>query len=477
MWFGVGSCLVVAGLLAGTAAQSTSKRKKKDDDSNKVQMMRHSFVTPLSYDNNLDEWMLSGASISIRDRVLLNPGVPERHGFFFNKAPLLTNDYEVSFTFRVVGDKEAPEKSDQSFGFFYVYENVTQGHDESKIIKAKDWKEGMKDVGLTFSGFKSKFDGYGVVFSTMDAQKKPKPSISGVLNDGTQSIEMFKGVPTSDAKPVDFRNTLNAAQMKIRATPTTVEGWLKLSPSLSWIDCFKLTGTFKSGGYLGFTSWSGEEAGPKTDMVSIVEMNTYNHDTTSLGEDIKDVSKEIQDAYREMLTDKNRHFKDQKSQKEHLERLTEMLSNHMIAVKPQEDQMFKKLTGLQDRMHRLEENCKTLRQEIRVVLGNSSSGSMTAMKSELVGLRHVFMKDSAAHSQKIDTVQQTVFDVKKKKEDKKVSPQSLAIIAEKTESLQKTVEASSSQVSWMMIILIIAVVGIGALMYNRMRYYEKKHFI
>jgi len=257
---------------------------------------------------------------------------------------------------------------------------------------------------------------------------------------------------------------------------SSLEGALKLSPSLSWIECFKITGTFKSGGYPGFTAWTGS-TGKEADSVSLISMSMYNYDTTSIGEDLSmDVSKEIQEAYREMLTDEKRHFKDQKSQKEHLQRLTNMLSNHMQQVKPQEQEMFTKLGNLQDKMHKLEEGCKTLRQEIRVVLGNGSSTAVSSMKTELIGLRHIFMKDSQAHSQKIDSVRETVGTVKKA-DDKKVDPNALLLITEKTDKLEKTIQASSSQVSWMMIFLIVAVLGIGVLMYNRMRYYEKKHFI
>ena len=58
-----------------------------------------------------------------------------------------------------------------------------------------------------------------------------------------------------------------------------------------------------------------------------------------------------------------------------------------------------------------------------------------------------------------------------------LSPKALNIIAAQTVNLETTVNVGSSHMSWMLFVLIGCVVVIGFLMYNRMHYYEKKHFI
>merc|ERR1712100_284191 len=151
-----------------------------------------------------------------------------------------------------------------------------------------------------------------------------------------KDIALGKDVPQASGKNMkaaDFRNTLNSAQLKIRVHPEYVEAQFKQSPSLSWQDIFKverkpssteifLPDTGK--GYVGVTAWSGAVSGRNVDAISITQVEMHNFDDTSVGEEMRDVSAKIQEAYRDMLTDENRHFIDQKSQMEHLQRLTGM---------------------------------------------------------------------------------------------------------------------------------------------------------
>ena len=79
--------------------------------------------------------------------------VPERHGFAYNKRPLLTNDFEVTVSFRASGGKvaeallgsfsapfgavfERQTPLDQSFAFWFVRENISKDFNESRMIKA-----------------------------------------------------------------------------------------------------------------------------------------------------------------------------------------------------------------------------------------------------------------------------------------------------------------------------------------------------
>jgi len=448
-------------------------------------------MAPLEYQTLLDDWVVSGASLFERERLLLHPGVSGCAGLLWSKLPLLTNDFEVIIHFRVVGEpKPAKALYDQSFGFWYVYENISKVYNESAVIKSEGWRKGLEDQGFTLSGAKAMFHGLGVVLSMADKESKPRPAVSGFTNDGHTTLSWEHDVPTTDAKPIDFRNTLNHAQLKIRVQRDRVEGWLKQSPSLSWNECFSLDRSkhpIKAGGYLGLTAWSGTAVdGVSSDLVSVVQMDVNNMDENSIGEDMKDVSKEIQDTYREMLTDSHRHFLDQKSQTDHLAKLVDMLGEHINSTKPAEEALFQALKGYEDRMERLGEDCRTMTQATRLLMNEHHkkrksehtlhNEGVEAMKNEIIGLRRLLVKDSATHKQKIDAVQKNVVEVKEKS-GKTGTPETLSVIAKQTESLAKTVQSRGQQMSWMMLCLMAAIVAIGVLMWNRMRYYEKKHFI
>mmetsp|Transcript_1111 Transcript_1111/g.1531 ORF Transcript_1111/g.1531 Transcript_1111/m.1531 type:complete len:490 (-) Transcript_1111:49-1518(-) len=480
------SCLLVFSLLH--RAYGAPAKKKKDNDV-QVLMPHHSFAAPLDYQTLLDDWTVSGASLFERERLLMHPGVAGRAGFLWSKSPLLTDSFEVVIHFRVMGEKQPQNVlHDQSFGFWYVAENMSQVYNESAVIKAESWRKGMEDQGLTLVGSKAKFAGLGVVLSMADREKKPRPSVSGFTNDGHTTLSWGADVPTQDAKPIDFRNTLNHAQLKISVRPNLVEGWLKQSPSLSWNECFSLDRSkhpIKAGGFIGVTAWSGTpEQGVSSDLVSIVQMEVNNMDETSIGEDMKDVSTQIQETYMEMLTDTHRHFLDQKSQTDHITRLTDMLGEHLNVTGPAELSLFQTLKAYEDRMEQLGEDCRTVKQSVSMFMTSKikwhheavHKAGVEAMKNDIIGLRRLLVKDSNHHKMKIEAVQKSVLEVKEKT-GKAGAPEALNVITQQTDSLAKTVRSRGQQMSWMMFCLLAAILGIGVLMWNRMRYYEKKHFI
>jgi len=473
--------LLLVGLATEAAAAPAGARKRKSADEKKVPMPHHSFISPMEYSSLLDDWTVSGASIFERNRLLLHPGVPQLAGFAFNKWPILTADFEVLFHFRVAGERETTKvPKDQAIAFWYVAENVSSTYNETISIKAADWGAGLKSQGMTFAGAKATFDGFGVVLSLGGAGKKP--SVSFVTNDGKRAMSMDVDVPSAKSKEMDFRNTLNAAQFKLRVTNNKIEGHIKQSPSLAWNECFAVENPVKSGGYIGFTAWSGTGSpdAVTSDLVSIVEVEVSNYDETVIGEEMKDVSMQIQEAYRQMLTDENRHFVDQKSQTEHLQRLLSMLSEHLATSKPEDDRMLAEIHGLTSRVDALGADCKMLQTEAHLLLGkdgvHSQSDGVTAMKQEIMGLRRALVKDTATQRQKLEAVHKNIAEVKTQ-HSKASSGMTFSVLAKQTDTLEKTVSSRGTQMSWMMFFMIVSVAGIGFLMYSRMYYYEKKHFI
>mmetsp|Transcript_75627 Transcript_75627/g.198291 ORF Transcript_75627/g.198291 Transcript_75627/m.198291 type:complete len:489 (-) Transcript_75627:80-1546(-) len=479
---GLGLWALIALITAGADAK---KRSSESDDAKKAPMPVHSFQVPLEYTSLLDDWSVSGASLLERERLLMHPGVHERSGFAFNKAALLTSDFEITVLFKVAGEKDgAKVSSDQSFAVWYVQENVSAIYNETQIIKAETWKAGMAEQQLTLSGSLGKFTGFGAVLSMKDADKKAKPSVSFVSNDGSRTLNFGQDVPTRGAKVVDFRNTLNAAQLRIRVRPASVEAHLKLSPSLSWNECFKIDHSSKPGGFVGLTAWSGTPSeGTVADSISILQVDLVNYDETSLGEEMKDVSAQIQNAYREMLTDDNRHFIDQKSQGEHLARLITMLDEHINTTKPADEKLFQEIINLEMRVNTFAEDCKLLTTEAHMLLGTDPKKSkevgVAALKDQIMGLRRVLSKDSSASVQKLEGVAKVMTEVKQVTEGsaKGGGQELVALLSRQTAELVKTVNSRGSQMTYMMMCLLATIGGIGMLMWNRMYYYEKKHFI
>merc|ERR1719174_3529434 len=407
----------------------------------------------------LNDWTVSGASLVETARGLAHPGVAERYALLFGKQPILSNDFEAIVHFRTVGTKKTEEFSpDQSFGMWYVQENISAGYDELKAKQAKSWQDGLDEMGMKFMGFKSKFKGVGAVLSTADAQKNSKAVVSGIWSDGQTDMVYGKDVPTPTAKAVDFRNTMNPAQFKLRVTPTSVEGYLKQSASLSWNECFKIERNMTAGGYLGFTGWSGTAtSGKASDLVAILQLEVNNYDTTSIGEQMHDVSKSIEDAYRDMLTDDKRHFVDQKSQSDHLVRLETMLQNHIDACSTAEKKMF---------------------QELQVLVrpqGEVQGAGSDGLQDTIVGLRRVLVKDSAKHKEKTESMLEYISEIKKR-HNRVVDSTAFAEVSKSSDNVEVAVVKSSIQRLYMLLTIVACILLIGYLLFNRMQYYERKHF-
>jgi len=312
--------------------------------------------------------------------------------------------------------------------------------------------------------------------------------VSGVWNDGDRDLVYGKDAPTDSAKSIDFRNTMNAAQFRLRVSPTAVEGSLKQSPSLSWTECFKIDRTkdpVKPGGYIGITAWSGSPLHKLkvSDLISIFSLEVNNFDTTSIGEEMQDVSTEISNAYKEMLTDENRHLHDQKTQSEHITRLVTMLSQHAEASKPIDEKIYQDLENLQTRMSKLDDDGKLLVKELQVLVKPSgetaedeAGAGGSGLAGHIIGIRRLFVKEAAAHKTKIDVVRKNVAAVKQM-HIAASDPIMFKEVAHHSEKVERTVQHDSVHSVWMLLAIVVCIVFIGYLMWNRMEYYERKHFL
>ncbi|CAJ1444626.1 unnamed protein product, partial [Effrenium voratum] len=391
----------------------------------------------------------------------------------------------VKFGFRVSGSADiskAPQ--DQSFSFWFVRENVSDHFNETRMIRAPSWTEGLKEQGYTLGGSQALFEGVGAVFSTVTADKKPNAAISFVSNDKHQSLSYGVDVPAASAKVIDFRNK-KEVEFNLRVQPTLVQASITVDGTTQ--ECFSVDRKgfpVKAGGYIGFTAWSGAGEGKVPDSVSLTKVEVVNFDDEAIGEDVVGASAAEISEYTAMMSSDSRHFQDQKSQTDHLARVTKMLSSHLNEVKPAYDVMAFQMSGMMDSLHKLDRDCRILSKELRLLAsdpkarkrGPKRPSNLQELKGHVVGLRRLLDKEASAHMHKLEAVQKNLNDVKQQT-DKASGSSMLGRIVDQTRTLEQSVVAKSSQSTWMLFILVVSVVVIGALMWNRMQYYERKHFI
>jgi len=474
--------------------QALGKPKKAAET--KVNMPHHSYMPPLDYASLLDDWLVSGSALFLRERLLLHPNVLERTGFVWSKWPLLTNSFEVVIHFRVAGGAISQTVPlDQTVAVWYIQESVAASYNESKIIQAPSWLEGLTAEGYTFGGSRSKFDGFGAVLLLKDEARGSQPSVSLVMNDGSRESSVKADVPSTNAHKVEARNTQNAVQLKIRVGPSSIEGHILLAPGAEWTECFKAATPVKPNGFLGFTAWSGTSAGNPgvmADSVSIEKVEVWNMDETTLGEEVVtdlQTGAQVQENYRDMLLDEHKHFADQKEQAEHIARLTAMVNDFVTESMPAEQRILDEVGQIEVRMGNMATDCATVVKETHILMNSerklAKPGAtvegifkeiVDSTKNEIIGLRRLLVRDNAVHKEKLEAVQKNINEVKQKQGQSSNSHEVLGVIDKQTESLEKTVSTRGIQMSWMLIVLMVVIIAFGALMWNRMQYYEKKHF-
>ena len=81
------------------------------------QLVFHRFFTGFS--------MVSGTVMTSHNSLILTPGVADRVGTCFSRAPLKTNDFEAEFT--VVARKGTEGFKGDGFAFWYVEDRSVSG--------------------------------------------------------------------------------------------------------------------------------------------------------------------------------------------------------------------------------------------------------------------------------------------------------------------------------------------------------------
>jgi len=454
----------------------------RDDTVERLEMMKHSFESPITYDNGLVDWFSTGTTVATKKAVSMTPGVVDRFGAWWHREPIDTNDFEIDFAIQFEGSSSPA--ADQSVALWYVYENYTAVFDERAAIKTRDWTKALEEQSLGLVGYRQKFDGLGIFLVVPDKTKSVNPSVSGVLGNGATEYTLLKDIPTSDSKKLNFRNTNEPVTVRLRVSPKhggSIVASMKL-PDSDWQEVFTKSGVrMRSGGYVGLTTVTGAKRSSAVlntaDRVTLSNMHMFNYDVSRVGE-----SGGVGDTG--LLDDK--YLQTRKDQMDALNRLTRMLSRHLSEVAPKEHALFNDVVGLQQKVHDLEQNMKTLKREVAMSLGNESNTDVGSLKNDLVGLRTIFMKDSHSHRTKLDAVHAAVKDTGTTLRPARTldsAPtqgsleEQLLLVSQQTQELEDTVSSSSSWSTIFFVILVVVGVGVGVSVKQRMDSYEKKHHL
>ncbi|KAK9172348.1 Concanavalin A-like lectin/glucanase domain containing protein [Cryptosporidium meleagridis] len=441
---------------AAHPSHDSIKQQKVD----RIVMMRHSFESPLTLDTTLSEWDLAMATIPVRKSVVLVPGVKNRTGQFWNKTPLNTSHFEITFTFEVVGTPNSSQEG-EGFAFWFVSEAYGSIYPKSN-----------EDLELwNLLGYKNAPKGLGVMFSFLDRNNKKNPSISLLLSDGDKTFSSHTDIPTHLGVYYNFINSEGPTIFKLYVSPETgIIGQIRTSPTSKWIDCFKsdaksIPSSIKNGGFIGFSSYTGPEVPNQSkiaDRISIISLNVYNLDLTRAGEEIPDSLKHDPNTEQVEVTDllRDTHVHGDKDVAEALKAFSQILYKHITEATPREQAIHRTLNSLLSQVQKLTTEIKEVQRILLINSGTNHSETLNTVQTEIVGLKTLFDRHSKYQTNTLIGLEDTL----KNKED--VASQ-----------VHKAIKSQSSTTSIVSIALIIIIVVFGLIVWKKVKDIEKKHLL
>lgn len=443
----------------------------------------HSIAAPPSLDSLASRWTLSGTVIPSQRSLVMQPGVPNRLGLFWNKFPLLTNDFEVKFKFTA----KAPEKltaKEEGMVFWYVYENVSDVqanltnshlHNQDEII-TNNWGGHFVKDGFDLFGYRGAYDGYAVFFYD-PSEKKDSPQMMSKVNDGKTTVRYEDLRTSGDILKKNFRDG-SEIKVTVRIQPTGAKVEFEGGASQ------EVKGEFKPGGYIGFSIFGGQpsfaETRERSDFVELYSLEVINHDKSSKGEDVP-TQAEAPTKPKEEKVDiigEASSFKDHRAESEAIKELTNMVFKLVVESQPLRNQMVKAIESLGRRVTVMEQTFDQLKKELDKKTGHKLGEEFEAIKKELSSLSKVASSETQERHRRLDSLHEDIAHVHKKATSHDNSfDQHLNKL---TESNQRTMDSLTNEHQKMFGVSIAAIAFIivaGFSLYHKFSCWEKKHIL
>lgn len=453
------------------------------------ELFGHSLRSPPTIYGYTD-WFMAGTVIPTPEKLIISPGVENRQGMLWHKTPLLTSDFEAKFSFKVSGPADSQVK--QGFAFWYVYENATAAlatltdeyiHKQEAIV-ANEWPDKMKDGGFDLFGYRSKFDGLGVVFCNQwpdDRKASPlttklTPSVSAVVGDGSKAYSWPAEMPLESASKINYRDG-TSIEVKVRVQAATIKVEVGSTVVLQG------PATMKEGGYIGFTTNSGYEAvkgkAPAGDTIVLEKLTVTNYASKAGEEAPKPTEKPTEvpkDEKQDVLHATSAH-KDHRDESEAIKDLTQSVFKLVVESEPLRQQMNQAINSLTQRVEVMERAFNLLKAEIDLRSGHSLDKEFEAMKKELTSLSNYASSEHQNRHSKLENLHKDLQSVKASSGDSGGFDVHLEKLTDSTQRTLDNLQTGHQRTFGVSLLAIAFIVIAGLALYNKFRCWEKKHIL
>mmetsp|Transcript_88300 Transcript_88300/g.250253 ORF Transcript_88300/g.250253 Transcript_88300/m.250253 type:complete len:526 (+) Transcript_88300:1-1578(+) len=255
----------------------------------------------------------------------------------------------------------------------------------------------------------------------------------------------------------------------------------KAKPQDGWTEVFRLpSGTFPATAkesFVGFSGWSGSQNGFEADLNWL---ETTNYDRESFGEEDLDALGDSSGQWLQVI-EQERQMIDQAGQGEAIDRLKSLLANFTAQYNDMGERLREKLVGMETRMEVLGADISTYHGMAQAWKKEALAFDPATVRDHIVGIRSAIATSNQVHDTKLGAVHEAARTLKARKEQDsragaggKAKVQS---VAQQAASVEEMAARGSMQTNGLLAVIVIAFACLGLLFLNRMRYYEKKHYI
>eukprot|EP00929_Paragymnodinium_shiwhaense_P114453 TRINITY_DN82851_c0_g1_i1.p1 TRINITY_DN82851_c0_g1~~TRINITY_DN82851_c0_g1_i1.p1 ORF type:complete len:477 (-),score=156.53 TRINITY_DN82851_c0_g1_i1:124-1554(-) len=464
----VSCCLTSSSSAAAAAAEKAAEF---------FRLAQHSFEQSLTYSNGLGNWLQSAATMALRDRVQLMPPVPDRHGLFWSRKAVQTQDFEILVRFVAMSST-----SDGFAAFWLGADDFASQYNEQTIVTAsKNWTQGLATAGLDFTGNSPHFKGTALFLLGSEATGKAREHAVTVRSDGSEKLSfehVQKGLAKqSEGKDVNWLNSEMVLKIRVHKDGSVVGSMAKKAEEPNFLQLFSLpAGTHTSDkSYFGFSGWSGSKNYIQFD-INCVE--TRNFDPTKSGEDLSENLASDAEEWRKTLEEEKRYIS-KVSQMEAVQRLTKLLSDHVDKYNEAGKNIQEEVAKMEKRLDLLGQDFGKLFAETEAFDFKTNTFNADAVKDHLNGVKSILSQAKDVHESKFSQVHEKAKDLKTKggvmhSEEKR---QKVNSASDQAKLLEEYAEKGSTQTTGLLASMIVSVGVLLCLFLKRMRYYEKKHYI
>ena len=461
-----------------------------------IEMVGHTFKSPVTFDNGLSSWFLSGASMALDKSVQITPPIIRKHGFMFHTGEVETSHFITTLELDVAPVVSASAydlPGDQSFAFWFTTQNVSDAL--AKFASSNDqadWSPGLSAAGFGMNGvIPPSFSGLGVVFTS-------KGHVSVVSSDGSRPATAFNQMDPSINTVKDFNFRKPGVKLTLSFNRNRQSFSMYLSDNDGQRSQLAVTSEhIPSKGYLGMTAFSGSSGKP--DRWSIRSMRSINLDMKAgTGEDSK--KSELGDLEAK-LEKKNLHIddliinsdeaaedahwiEDPENQIKDVHKAISIVSEYLSDTRYRDQSLIRSMSDLQSRADALEELINELRVEMKYTFiehGAGDSGSGAGLMNEVRGLKELIK----AHSDDNKAIAELKDKIKLMstagEENGQVADDEDPELYKKLLHANDELEAEVVNINFTANLAIgvfgLVVLVLGLLLYVKMRQYEKKHFL